>query len=271
MRVLMTLMLLLVSGSAWADALKVKVKGKTNSHEHRHDGHDNRAEWGWRRPSWSLFYSNKSPHYRHQRYTGNNRPHSNYSRSSGHDKQQRNWRTADQSHRHYSRSSGHDKQQRNWRTADQSHRHYSRNSGHDKQQRNWRTADQSHRHYSRNSGHDKQQRNWRTAEQFRTRRSNKSEPVIYINAEVSAISLRGIKWHAAIYDVYAELRNGRRIPLRNLEGSLRRGESFTRHFKDSHYVTKLFLHVGPEYRHQRAYVSVDYLPANSPERGHKQP
>jgi len=241
MKFLMMLVFLVVSSSAWADALKVKVKAKKNSHEHRHDGHDNRAEWDWQRPSWSLFYSNKSPRYRHKRYTGNNR----------------------------------------------SRGHYSRNSGHDKQQRNWRSADQSHRHYSGNRGHDKQRRNWRSAEQFRTRRSNKSEPVIYINAEVSAISLRGIKRHAAIYDVYAELGNGRRIPLRSLEGSLHRGESFTRHFKDSHYVTKLFLHVGPEYRHQRAYVSVDYLPSkshgnrgynshergyrNSPERGYKQP
>ncbi|MBT6584572.1 MAG: hypothetical protein HON77_09735, partial [Gammaproteobacteria bacterium] len=78
-----------------------------------------------------------------------------------------------------------------------------------------------------------------------------------------------IKQHAAIYDVYAELGNGRRIPLRNLEGSLHRGESFTMHFKDPYYVTKLFLHVGPESRHRRAYVSVDYLPANSHERGLK--
>ncbi|MBT4381124.1 MAG: hypothetical protein HOD26_20195, partial [Gammaproteobacteria bacterium] len=207
MRVLMMLVFLVVSGSAWADALKVKVKAKKNSHEHRRDGHDNRAEWDWQRPSWSLFYSNKSPHYRHKRHTGNNRSRS---------------------------------------------------------------------HYSGNRGHDRQWRNWRSADQFRTRRSNKSEPVIYINAEVSAISLRGIKRHAAIYDVYAELGDGRRIPLRSLEGSLHRGESFTRHFKESRYVTKLFLHVGPEYRHQRAYVSVDYLPTknrgkrgfnNSPERG----
>jgi len=51
----------------------------------------------------------------------------------------------------------------------------------------------------------------------------------------------------------------RRIPLRNLEGALHRGESFTMAFKESRYVTKLFLHVGPEYRRQRAYASVDYL------------
>ena len=192
MRVLMMLVFLVVSGSAWADALKVKVKAKKNSHEHRHDGHDNRAEWDWQRPSWSLFYSNKSPHYRHKRHTGNNRSQS---------------------------------------------------------------------HYSGNRGHDRLWRNWRSADQFRTRRSNKSEPVIYINAEVSAISFRGIKRHAAIYDVDAE----------------HRGESFTMAFKESRYVTKLFLHVGPEYRRQRAYVSVDYLPAknrgkrrynNSPERGY---
>jgi hypothetical protein len=208
MRFLMMLVLLVVSSSVWADALKVKVKAKENSHEYRHDGHDNRVGWDWQRPSWSLFYSNKSPHYQHKGYTGNNRPQ---------------------------------------------------------------------KHYSGNKGHDKQRGNWRSADQFRTRRSNKSEPVIYINAEVSAISLRGIKRQAAIYDVYAELGNGRRIPLRNLEGSLHRGESFTRHFKESHYVTKLFLHVGPEYRHQRAYVSVDYLPTknhgkpgynNSHERGY---
>ena len=93
------------------------------------------------------------------------------------------------------------------------------------------------------------------------------ETVIFVNAEVSAISLRGIKRHAAIYDVYAELGSGRLIPLRNLEGSLHSGESFTMHFKDSRYVTKMFLHVGPVYRHQLTYVSVDYLPANSPELG----
>ena len=51
MRVLMMLVFLVVSGSAWADALKVKVKAKKNSHEHRHDGHYNRAEWDWQRPS----------------------------------------------------------------------------------------------------------------------------------------------------------------------------------------------------------------------------
>ena len=106
-------------------------------------------------------------------------------------------------------------------------------------------------------------RNWISADQFRTRRSNRSEPVIHINAEVSGISLRGIKRHAAIYDVYAELDNGRRIPLRDLEGSLHSGNSFTRHFKEPRYVKKLVLHVGPEYRHQRAYVSVDYLLAKN--------
>jgi len=93
------------------------------------------------------------------------------------------------------------------------------------------------------------------------------ETVIFVNAEVSAISLSGIRSHAAIFDVYAELGNSRLIPLRNLEGFLHSGESFTMHFKDSRYVTKVFLHVGPVYRHQRAYVSVDYLPANSPEGG----
>jgi hypothetical protein len=198
MRVLMMLVLMFVSGSAWADAMKVKVKSKNYPQEHRHDKHDNRSEWVWRRPAWSLFYSNGSHHHRHKRYTINNL---------------------------------------------------------------------DHRHYSGYRVHDNRWRNWRSADQFRTRRSNKSEPVIFINAEVSAISLRGIKRHAAIYDVYAELGNGRIIPLRNLEGSLHSGESFTMHFKDSRYVTKVFLHVGPVYRHQRAYVSVDYLPANSPERG----
>ena len=244
MRALMMIVFMLVSGSTCADALTVKVKAKKNSHEHRQDKHDHRAEWDWRRPSWSLFYSDKSHHHRHKRYTENNHAHS-----------------------HYSGNRGHDKRRINWRSADQFHRHYSGNTGHDKQRINWRSADQFHRHYSRNRGHDKQQINWRSADQFRTRRSNKSEPVIYINAEVSAISLRGIKRHAAIYDVYAELGNGRRIPLRNLEGSLHRGESFTIHFKNPYYVTKLFLHVGPESRHRRAYVSVDYLPANSHERG----
>ncbi|MDG1232459.1 MAG: hypothetical protein P8P91_09330 [Pseudomonadales bacterium] len=219
----MMIVFMLVSGSTCADALTVKVKAKKNSHEHQQDKHDHRAEWDWRRPSWSLFYSDKSHHHRHKRYTENNHAHS----------------------------------------------HYSGNRGHDKQRINWRSADQFHRHYSSNRGYDKQRINWRSADQFRTRRSNKSEPVIYINAEVSAISLRGIKQHAAIYDVYAELGNGRRIPLRNLEGSLHRGESFTMHFKDPYYVTKLFLHVGPESRHRRAYVSVDYLPANSHERGLK--
>ena len=221
MRALMMIVFMLVSGSTCADALTVKVKAKKNSHEHRQDKHDHRAEWDWRRPSWSLFYSDKSHHHRHKRYTENNHAHS----------------------------------------------HYSGNRGHDKQRINWRSADQFHRHYSSNRGYDKQRINWRSADQFRTRRSNKSEPVIYINAEVSAISLRGIKRHAAIYNVYAELGNGRRIPLRNLEGSLHRGESFTMHFKNPYYVTKLFLHVGPESRHRRAYVSVDYLPANSHERG----
>lgn len=224
MRILMMLVFMVVSGAAWADALKVKVKAKNNSHEHRHDKHDNRPEWDWRRPSWSLFYSSRS-HHRHKIYTGNNRHHS----------------------------------------------HYLGNRGHDEQWRNRRSADHSHSHYSGNRSHGKQQINWRSADQFRTRRSNKSEPVIYINAEVSAISLRGIKRQAAIYDVYAELGNGRRIPLRNLEGSLHRGESFTMHFRDSHYVTKVFLKVGPEYRHQRAYVAVDYLPANSPEHRYNSP
>jgi len=121
----------------------------------------------------------------------------------------------------------------------------------------------SFRHYSGKKGHNNRRENWRSADQFRTRRSNRSEPVIYINAEVSAISLRGVKRQAAIYDVYAELGNGRRIPLRDLEGSLHGGNSFTSHFRKPRYVTKLFLHVGPEYRHQRAYVSVDYLPASS--------
>ena len=218
MRILMMLVLMVVSGSAWADALKIKVKAKNKAYEHRYD---NRAGWDWRRPSWSLFYSTNGHHHGHKRYSGNKRHHS----------------------------------------------HYSVNRGQHKQQRNWRSADQSHSHYSGNRDHGKQQINWLSADQFRTRRSNKSEPVIFINAEVSAISLRGIKRHAAIYDVYAELGNGRIIPLRNLEGSLHSGESFTMHFKDSRYVTKVFLHVGPVYRHQRAYVSVDYLPANSPEGG----
>ncbi len=121
----------------------------------------------------------------------------------------------------------------------------------------------SYSHYSSNKGHDDCRGNWRSADQFRTRRSYRSEPVIYINAVVSAISLRGVKRHTAIYDVYAELDNGRRIPLGDLEGYLHDGHSFTRHFKKPRYVNKLFLHVGPEYRHQRAYVSVDYLPAQT--------
>lgn len=220
MRVSMMLVFMVVSSSAWSDALKVKVKSKNNSHEHRHDKHDNRAEWNWRRPSWRLFYSSRS-HQPHKRYSGNSRDHY----------------------------------------------HYSGNWGHGKQRLNWRSAGYSYRHYSGGRGHGDERINWRSVDQFQTRRSNKSEPVIYINAEVSAISLRGIKRHAEIYDAYAELGNGRRIPLRNLEGSLHAGESLTMHFRDSHYVTKVYLKVGPEYRHQRAYVSVDYLPANSRERG----
>jgi hypothetical protein len=205
MRIMMMLVLLVVSGSVWADVLKVKVKAKKDSREYRHNGHDNRYEWAWQRPSWSLFYSNKNPHYGHKKYTGNN---GSYNRYSG--------------------------------------------------------------NYYGKKGHDNRRGNWRSADEFRTRRNHRSEPVVYINAEVSAISLRGIKRHAAIYDVYAELGNGRRIPLRDLEGSLHGGNSFTRHFKEPRYVTKLFLHVGPEYRHKRAYVSVDYLPAkkNRGKRGH---
>lgn len=148
----------------------------------------------WQRPSWSQFYSDKSPYYEQKHYAGNSRSNS---------------------------------------------------------------------HYSGKKGRYSQRRNWISADQFRTRRSNRSEPVIHINAEVSGISLRGIKRHAAIYDVYAELDNGRRIPLRDLEGSLHSGNSFTRHFKEPRYVKKLVLHVGPEYRHQRAYVSVDYLLAKN--------
>ena len=79
MRVLMILVLMLVSGSAWADALKVKVKSKNYPQEHRHDKHDNRAEWVWRRPAWSLFHSNGSHHHRHKRYTINNLDHRHYS------------------------------------------------------------------------------------------------------------------------------------------------------------------------------------------------
>jgi len=189
MRILIMLVLLVVAGPAWADALKVKVKDEKNSREYRHNGHGSRVEW--------------------DRRTGNHRSQS---------------------------------------------------------------------HHSGKKGHGKHWENWRRAEQFRTRRSNKSESVIYINAEVSAISLRGIKRHAAIYEVYAELGNGRLIPLRDLEGALHRGDSFTRHFNKSRYVRKLFLHVGPQYRRQRAYVSVDYLPSktrgrrgheNSHERGYK--
>ena len=194
MRMLMILVLLVISGSAWADALKVKVKANKGTHEYRHHGHDNRSEWDGQRPSWSLFYSSKNPHYGGRKYNGS---------------------------------------------------------------RNF------YRHYSVKKGRKDHRGNWRSVDQFRTRRSNRSEPVIPINAEVSAISLRGIKRHAAIYDVYAELGNGRRIPLRDLEGSLYGGNSFTRHFKEPRYVKKLFLHVGPEYRHQRAYVSVDYLPAKN--------
>jgi len=206
----MMLVLLVVSGSAWADTMKVKVKAKQDSREHRHDGDDNSYEWPWQRPSWSLFYSNRNPHPERRQYIENDRPASRYSRNS---------------------------------------------------------ASNSASNYSGKKGHNNRRENWKSADQFQTRRSNRSEPVIYINAEVSAISLRGIKRHAAIYDVYAELGNGRRILLRDLEGSLHGGNSFTSHFEKPRYVTRLLLHVGPEYRHQRAYVSVDYLPARNHGKG----
>jgi len=72
-----------------------------------------------------------------------------------------------------------------------------------------------------------------------------------------------------MYDVYAEMDNGRRISLHDLEGSLHGGNSFTRYFKGPRDVKKVFLHVGPEHRHQRVYISIDYLPQkNSHERGY---
>lgn len=194
MRMLMMLLLLVVSGSVWADALKVTVKAKKDFFDHRYSGHEGRPEWAWQRPTWSLFYSDKNPRYGQKRYAGNGRSHS---------------------------------------------------------------------HYSGKKTRYNHRRNWISADQFRTRRSNRSEPIIHINAKVSGISLRGIKRHAAIYDVYAELGNGRRIPLRDLEGSLHSGNSFTRIFNEPRFVKKLFLHVGPEYRHRRAYVSVDYLLAKN--------
>ena len=180
MRIILMLVLLAISGSAWADVMKVKAKAGRDSYEHGHNRYDKHEEWDWKRPSWSLFYSKNNRHHGYRNYNGHDRHH---------------------------------------------------NKGH---------------HYNRE--HYNHRGNWRSADRFRTRRSHKSEPVIYINAEVSAISLRGTKRHAAIYEVYAELGNGRRIPLRDLEGSLHRGDSFTRHFREPRYIKKLF--------------SVEYLPAN---------
>lgn len=55
MRILMMLVLLVVSGSAWADALKVTVKAKKDSSDqrhfdHRHNGHDSCPEWALAAP-----------------------------------------------------------------------------------------------------------------------------------------------------------------------------------------------------------------------------
>lgn len=109
-------------------------------------------------------------------------------------------------------------------------------------------------------------RYWVKADQFRTRTKHRSDPVILINASVSAIGLTGLKRHASIYEVWAELGNGRRIPLRALEGSLYYGTSHTKYFDKPRYVKRLHLRVGPEYRHHRAYVSVDYLPGKGRKR-----
>ncbi len=103
---------------------------------------------------------------------------------------------------------------------------------------------------------------WIRAQQFQTRTRHRSDPVIEINARITAIGLTGRKRDAAIYEAYAELGDGKLVPLRALEGRLYSGNSHVRHFERSRYVKRLILRVGPEQRYRRAYVAVDYLPAS---------
>lgn len=101
--------------------------------------------------------------------------------------------------------------------------------------------------------------NWVRADQFRTRRNHASDPVIHINARVSALGLTGLKRGAQIRQAYVEFGNGAIVPLYALEGGLRRGSQATRFFKKPRYVKRIMLRVAPAYRHKRAYVGVDYL------------
>ena len=100
---------------------------------------------------------------------------------------------------------------------------------------------------------------WIRADQFQTRRHHVSDPVIHINARISALAMTGLKRDTNIHQAYVEFGNGSIVRLHEFQGGLYRGGRATRHFKQPRFVKRLILKVEPAHRHKRAYVGVDYL------------
>lgn len=104
--------------------------------------------------------------------------------------------------------------------------------------------------------HKRHKRGWVEVDRFHTLSVFRSESVIPIHQKVSAISLTGLKRDARIRHAWVEFGNGRRKPLRSLEGKLRDGESAKHRFRNDRYVKRLILDVRPDQR-LRAAIGVD--------------
>ncbi len=116
--------------------------------------------------------------------------------------------------------------------------------------------------YNRRPGvHDYRSSDWITARSFNAGARHDREQVIHIDARVSAISLRGRHRDASVYRAYAELRNGRIIPLHALEGHVARGKKKGRYFyfDRPRYVERVFLTIDSAHRHKSAELALRYV------------
>lgn len=215
MRIAIAIVLLVVSGAAFADSpMKVKTKKKSSDHYYHHD--DDRRHYKHR--------------YRHDHYRHDRRRHAHHR------------------YHHYDKKS-HSRDWGIWVNFGSPGYYFHK-------KRYYQPKD-----YRRHIVHDYRPSDWITAYRFSAGGRHHSEQVIHIDARISALSLKGRHRDASVYRAYAELGNGRIIPLHSLEGHIAHGKRKGRYFyfNEPRYVARVFLSVDSKHRRKPAQIALNYV------------